>query len=49
MSQSFGKVGSFSLKVFKTISEVQQDLDKWWNSYNFERPHSATGIIALSS
>jgi putative transposase len=30
-----------NLKVFKTISEVQQDLDKWWNSYNFGRPHSA--------
>lgn len=30
-----------NLKVFKTIPQVQQDLDVWWNSYNFERPHSA--------
>lgn len=30
-----------NLKMFKTISELQQDLDKWWNSYNFERPHTA--------
>jgi putative transposase len=30
-----------NLKVFKTIPEVQQDLDVWWNSYNFGRPHSA--------
>ena len=30
-----------NLKIFKTIPEVQQDLDKWWNSYNFGRPHSA--------
>ena len=30
-----------NLKVFKTISEVQQNLDVWWNSYNFGRPHSA--------
>jgi putative transposase len=30
-----------NLKVFKTIPEVQQDLDKWWNCYNFDRPHSA--------
>ena len=30
-----------NLKVFKTIAEVQQDLDIWWNSYNFDRPHSA--------
>ncbi len=30
-----------NLKVFKTIPEVQKDLDTWWNSYNFGRPHSA--------
>lgn len=30
-----------NLKMFKTISELQQDLDKWWNIYNFDRPHSA--------
>jgi putative transposase len=35
-----------NLKVFKTIPEVQQDLDKWWNIYgrhsaNFGRPHAA--------
>lgn len=30
-----------NLKVFKTIPEIQKDLDEWWNSYNFGRPHSA--------
>ena len=30
-----------NLKVFKTIPEMQKDLDEWWNSYNFGRPHSA--------
>ncbi|TAG99712.1 MAG: transposase [Sphingobacteriales bacterium] len=30
-----------NLKVFKTIPQVQQDLDRWWNVYNFDRPHTA--------
>lgn len=30
-----------NLKIFKTIPEIQKDLDEWWNSYNFGRPHSA--------
>jgi putative transposase len=33
------------LKYFKTVQEVQQDLDVWWNSYNFDRPHSALGYL----
>lgn len=28
-------------KIFKTIGEVQIELDRWWQVYNFERPHSA--------
>lgn len=34
-----------NLKYFKTVQEVQQDLDKWWNHYNFDRPHSALGYL----
>lgn len=34
-----------NLKYFKTVQEVQQDLDEWWNSYNFDRPHSALGYL----
>lgn len=34
-----------NLKYFKTVHEVQQDLDVWWNSYNFDRPHSALGYL----
>ena len=34
-----------NLKYFKTVKEVQQDLDIWWNSYNFDRPHSSLGYI----
>lgn len=34
-----------NLKYFKTVQEVQQDLDIWWNSYNFDRPHSALGYL----
>lgn len=34
-----------NLKHFKTVSEVQQDLDEWWHSYNFDRPHSALGYL----
>lgn len=30
-----------NLKVFKIIPEVQQNLDTWWNKYNFGIPHSA--------
>lgn len=30
-----------NLKYFKTVQDVQQDLDVWWNSYNFDRPHSS--------
>jgi putative transposase len=34
-----------NLKYFKTIKDVQQDLDIWWNSYNFDRPHSSLGYM----
>jgi putative transposase len=34
-----------NLKYFKTVKEVQQDLDVWWNSYNFDRPHSALAYM----
>jgi putative transposase len=34
-----------NLKYFKTIKEVQQDLDIWWNSYNFDRPHSSLNYM----
>jgi putative transposase len=34
-----------NLKYFKTVKDVQQDLDKWWTSYNFDRPHSALGYL----
>ena len=34
-----------NLKYFKTVQEVQRDLDIWWNSYNFDRPHSALGYL----
>lgn len=34
-----------NIKYFKTVEEVQQDLDKWWNDYNFDRPHSALGYL----
>jgi putative transposase len=34
-----------NLKYFRTVQEVQQDLDKWWNDYNFDRPHSALGYL----
>lgn len=34
-----------NLKYFKTVQEVQQDLDSWWNDYNFDRPHSALGYL----
>lgn len=34
-----------NLKYFKTIQEVQTDLDKWWNDYNFDRPHSSLGYM----
>lgn len=30
-----------NLNVFQTIRQVQEALDKWWQGYNFERPHSA--------
>jgi putative transposase len=30
-----------NLKIFQTIRQVQDALDAWWQSYNFERPHSA--------
>jgi putative transposase len=32
-------------RYFKTVQEVQRHLDKWWNSYNFDRPHSALGYL----
>jgi len=35
-----------NLKYFKTVQEVQTDLDKWWKEYNFERPHSALGYLS---
>lgn len=35
-----------NLKYFKTVQEVQDDLDKWWREYNFERPHSALGYLS---
>jgi putative transposase len=40
-----------NLKYFKTgrhsvVQEVQDDLDKWWREYNFERPHSALGYVS---
>lgn len=34
-----------NLKYFKNVQEVQRDLDMWWNSYNFDRPHSALGYL----
>jgi putative transposase len=34
-----------NLKYFKTVKDVQQDLDIWWNSYNFDRPHSSLGYM----
>jgi putative transposase len=34
-----------NLKYYKTVKEVQQDLDVWWNSYNFDRPHSALAYM----
>lgn len=34
-----------NLKYYKTVREVQQDLDVWWNSYNFDRPHSSLGYL----
>lgn len=34
-----------NLKYFKTVQQVQQDLDVWWNSYNFDRPHSSLGYL----
>lgn len=34
-----------NLKYFNTVKEVQQDLDAWWNSYNFDRPHSSLGYL----
>jgi len=30
-----------NLRIFQTISQVQEALDVWWQRYNFERPHSA--------
>lgn len=37
--------GYLNLKYFKTVQEVRQDLDIWWNSYNFDIPHSALGYL----
>lgn len=34
-----------NLKYFKTVQDVQQELDIWWNSYNFDRPHSSLGYM----
>lgn len=34
-----------NLKYFKTVQEVQQNLDRWWNDYNFDRPHSSLGYL----
>lgn len=34
-----------NLKYFKTVQEVQHDLDIWWNDYNFDRPHSSLGYL----
>lgn len=36
-----------NLKYFNTVQEVevQRDLDMWWNSCNFDRPHSALAYL----
>lgn len=34
-----------NLNYYKTLDYLQQDLDKWWNKYNFERPHSSLGYL----
>jgi putative transposase len=34
-----------NLNYYKTLEHLQQDLDKWWNKYNFERPHSSLGYL----
>jgi putative transposase len=34
-----------NLKYYKTVKEVQIDLDVWWNSYNFDRPHSSLAYM----
>lgn len=34
-----------NLTYYKTLDHLQQDLDKWWNQYNFERPHSSLGYL----
>lgn len=34
-----------NLRYFKTISDVQESLDVWWNSYNFDRPHSSLNYM----
>lgn len=30
----------FRKKIFKTIDELQSELDLWLNNYNYLRPHS---------
>ena len=32
-------------EYFKTVAHLQKALDKWWNNYNFDRPHSALGYL----
>ncbi len=34
-----------NLNYYRTLDHLQQDLDKWWNKYNFERPHSSLGYL----
>ena len=35
----------FSLRVFSTIDDAQQDLDRWVDHYNTEREHQAIGDV----
>lgn len=39
MLQEFYQI-AFRKKVYRSIDELQTDLDQWLNSYNHERPHS---------
>jgi transposase InsO family protein len=39
MLQEFYQV-AFRKKVYRSIDELQTDLDQWMNSYNHDRPHS---------
>lgn len=31
---------AFRKKIYRTLTELQADLDAWLHSYNYERPHS---------